>query len=255
MAGFFIPDPRFEMPELLIPGRKPIGPVVIDWDKSLTRGLEALFIAQGPILLNLMDSSNNIFDVGGEATFPEVVPSVGMGLSSVATSTDSGLTSNFKISSTSEYTIAYHGMFTELGASFRLFLMGQTQAGGGSGYDMGGPYFGNSGNFNFFAKNGGVVGSSQTGASLVNKPFTWSGRYKSGESSGTRQHINGVLDGVGTISGAAGTSYPLQIGRRWANNDVLDSVSVLIPVWGRGLSDPEILAWHSDPYNSLVIPT
>tara|TARA_R110000851_G_scaffold120039_1_gene248162 strand:+ start:69 stop:809 length:741 start_codon:yes stop_codon:yes gene_type:complete len=35
MAGFFIPDPRWEMPELLIPGRKPVGPVEIDWTSKL----------------------------------------------------------------------------------------------------------------------------------------------------------------------------------------------------------------------------
>jgi hypothetical protein len=34
MAGFFIPDPRFEMPSLLEPGRKPVGPVDIDESKS-----------------------------------------------------------------------------------------------------------------------------------------------------------------------------------------------------------------------------
>jgi hypothetical protein len=30
MAGFFIPGPRFEMPSLLEPRRKPVGPVVLD---------------------------------------------------------------------------------------------------------------------------------------------------------------------------------------------------------------------------------
>lgn len=38
--GLFLPDSRFEMPELFIPGRKPVGNVMIDWSNPLTRGLE-----------------------------------------------------------------------------------------------------------------------------------------------------------------------------------------------------------------------
>jgi hypothetical protein len=34
-----LPDPRFEMPELLLPGRKPTGPVEIDWTNPITHGL------------------------------------------------------------------------------------------------------------------------------------------------------------------------------------------------------------------------
>jgi len=34
-----IPDPKFEMPELWIPGRKPTGPVNIDWDNPLAKDL------------------------------------------------------------------------------------------------------------------------------------------------------------------------------------------------------------------------
>jgi len=34
-----IPDPRWEMPALLEPGRKPVGSVVIDWEHPLARGL------------------------------------------------------------------------------------------------------------------------------------------------------------------------------------------------------------------------
>lgn len=37
--SFAIPDPRWEEPNLLIPGRKPTGPVVIDWSHPMTAGL------------------------------------------------------------------------------------------------------------------------------------------------------------------------------------------------------------------------
>jgi hypothetical protein len=43
MAGFFILDPRFEMPSLLEPGRKPVGPVVINWDHWASKGLVASY--------------------------------------------------------------------------------------------------------------------------------------------------------------------------------------------------------------------
>lgn len=39
----FIPDPRWEEPNLLIPGKKPTGPVVIDWSHPLARGLKNAF--------------------------------------------------------------------------------------------------------------------------------------------------------------------------------------------------------------------
>jgi hypothetical protein len=45
MAGFFIPDPRFEMPQLFEPGRKPVGNVEIDWNHPMTRKLEAYLYA------------------------------------------------------------------------------------------------------------------------------------------------------------------------------------------------------------------
>jgi len=39
-TGYLIlPDPRFEMPELFIPGKKPVGKVEIDWTHPLARGL------------------------------------------------------------------------------------------------------------------------------------------------------------------------------------------------------------------------
>ena len=38
--SYQIPDPRWEMPELLEPRRKPVGNVVIDWTHPLTRDLK-----------------------------------------------------------------------------------------------------------------------------------------------------------------------------------------------------------------------
>jgi hypothetical protein len=53
MAGFFIPDPRFEMPSLLDPGRKPVGPVEIDWDHPLAKKILHYFLHQNSAGIDL----------------------------------------------------------------------------------------------------------------------------------------------------------------------------------------------------------
>jgi len=44
MANLILPDPRMEMPELLEPGRKPVGPVEIDRGHPLARGLVGCYL-------------------------------------------------------------------------------------------------------------------------------------------------------------------------------------------------------------------
>jgi hypothetical protein len=46
MAGFFIPDPRFEMPALLEPGRKPVEPVEIDKNHYFGRIIKTAYLMQ-----------------------------------------------------------------------------------------------------------------------------------------------------------------------------------------------------------------
>jgi hypothetical protein len=50
-----LPDPRWEAPELLYPGRKPVGNVVIDWNHPLARGLVGYWL--GGDLQNYADGS------------------------------------------------------------------------------------------------------------------------------------------------------------------------------------------------------
>lgn len=54
-----LPEPRWEAPELLIPGRKPTGPVVIDWSHPLARGgnvygIRACYLFDSHIVRNLI---------------------------------------------------------------------------------------------------------------------------------------------------------------------------------------------------------
>jgi len=50
MADLILPDPRIEMPELFEPGRKPVGPVVIDWGHPLARGLAHCIISDSDLV-------------------------------------------------------------------------------------------------------------------------------------------------------------------------------------------------------------
>jgi hypothetical protein len=45
--SYFIPDPRWEMPELLFPGRKPSGEVEINWDDPINKDLRAYYMGDG----------------------------------------------------------------------------------------------------------------------------------------------------------------------------------------------------------------
>jgi len=70
LDGIWLPDPRLERPEHFILGRKPVGPVVIDWEHSLAKGLtnfglvgENIDVAnKSPI--QLINSPSNIWTSG-----------------------------------------------------------------------------------------------------------------------------------------------------------------------------------------------
>ena len=51
MARLWMPDSRFERPELFEPGRKPTGKVKVDFNKSIAKGLDyyIAFINSVPI--------------------------------------------------------------------------------------------------------------------------------------------------------------------------------------------------------------
>lgn len=53
MGKLWLPDSRLEMPELLEPGRKPVGNVKIDWEHPLTKGLVymSLYTEEGAVNL------------------------------------------------------------------------------------------------------------------------------------------------------------------------------------------------------------
>jgi len=74
MANLILPDPRMEMPELLEPGRKPIGPVEINWLHPISRNLEYCQLFQ-PDMRNIVNGradtiGGNVEIRGDYAYFP-----------------------------------------------------------------------------------------------------------------------------------------------------------------------------------------
>jgi hypothetical protein len=63
--SYRLPDPRLEMPELLVPGRRPMGEVEIDWQNSMTFGLSGFWL-----LPNLKDLvTGRVAIVNGSPTY------------------------------------------------------------------------------------------------------------------------------------------------------------------------------------------
>lgn len=63
----WIPDKRLLMPELFEPGRRPAGPVQIDWDNAFAKGITNLLLTVKGGVLNLVNNSpfiNAAFDPG-----------------------------------------------------------------------------------------------------------------------------------------------------------------------------------------------
>ena len=71
--SYVIPDPRWEEPNLLIPGKKPIGPVVVDWSHPITRALSVCLVPMGGICSNLADASQQSVVTEGTQSGPKIV--------------------------------------------------------------------------------------------------------------------------------------------------------------------------------------
>ena len=246
MSALLLPK-RFA-PGFRQPNKKPLGSYVIDWSNPLTRGLEAAFVkTSGDTLVNLVNPQKSLSAVAtGDVTLATTKSGQGF---SVDGGTTGGLTGTFKLSSTSKYSMFYAGRIDYMDSSNRSFMMGQTQPLSGSGYDYGGPYFGASFNPYFYPKNGANVGASRTYSN--GEMLVWGISYTSGETNGTRQFLDGVLDGVKTITGAAGSAYNFQIGRRWSGINQLDHTVNVVYVWTRPLSDAEHKKLADDYYQIL----
>ena len=64
--GFFIPDPRFEMPELFEPNREPVGNVVINWEHPLARGLVGCWLMrENEGAIDLTGNNSALSDTAG----------------------------------------------------------------------------------------------------------------------------------------------------------------------------------------------
>lgn len=64
----YIPDPRWEEPNLLTPGIKPVGPMEIDWLNPATTGLKIAIVASVPKPVNLVTPSLGVLTSSGSFT-------------------------------------------------------------------------------------------------------------------------------------------------------------------------------------------
>lgn len=73
MARFPIPDPRWEEPALLYPGRKPVGPVEVDWTHSVGRDVLFAFMpvsSETDVIHGPLDKVGTPSVSKGVASFP-----------------------------------------------------------------------------------------------------------------------------------------------------------------------------------------
>ncbi len=64
-VGVTIPDPRWEEPNLLIAGKKPIGEVEIDWDNKAANGLDYSYLFNNRSVKNLADKNSDGIPTSG----------------------------------------------------------------------------------------------------------------------------------------------------------------------------------------------
>lgn len=233
---------------------KPNCRVEIDWNEPLSDALEALFICDNNVqMINLINSHNSLLSTDYTNCSLDTVGAFGPGVSTFASGSDSdGLGSGFRLSSTSKYTIANFGRIDTVSATIRYFCFGQHEVGAGGGYDGVGQYYTSAGAPYFFPKNGSNIAPT---TNLSNGDiYTWAGSYDAGVTNGTKVFVNGVRENQSTISGAAGSAYDFSVGRRWSNNDAVNTTQLIIPIWGRVLSEEELAEWDRDPFRSLLKP-
>lgn len=122
----WIPDPRFEMPELLIPGKKPAGSVVIDWSNQITRSME-LFATCGEVKTSIRNkvTGEQLTEMTAGAN-SVVATGNGIGIESAA-SLNGGYTTAADIPGTSgSYSLMFQCKFPVPHVSWTTFFRANT---------------------------------------------------------------------------------------------------------------------------------
>ena len=242
MGKLWLPDPRMEMPELLEPGKKPIGNVVIKPETGVK------FSALG----GRSSLSGEPVILGADAS---IIVTVKGKTYSVPTNKTTGVSLNYRMPAVSRYSAAILFRFNGVTSSNRRFNFGQIQTGGtgkGTYYDWGFPYFGSAREAFWFVKNGSAV---EGPALTENQWYVMSVSYASGGTDGARLFIDGSLRATGTVSGFTSSDYDAKIGYRWGSNNPnsVDVAAVFLApdrVW----SDAQHQKIAENLYSTLLAP-
>lgn len=118
--SYQIPDPRFEMPELLIPGRKPTGRVAIDWSHPLARDLIACPIFLSGTAFDLVQKKYYT-DGGGTTTVINEGKSI-----NVDSTSSAGVRIEVNTVSSKGFTLIARFQLSNLGAGQGIVSFGHT---------------------------------------------------------------------------------------------------------------------------------
>ena len=255
MGKLWLPDPRMEMPELLEPGRKPIGPVGIDWAHHLTRGLRNFYLFNGSNLYkNLADKSlfkseTNNFDQSNFSVrydrYGQHVYSSGISDQRINLQEDIALNPNQEFtllggfnykSATQDHTFYQSGSAIAVNSSMLLWAdtEGSTLR---PGINAGASIFGDS---NSIPVNSFVVWGVGTTLRDANSTQLW---------------VNGLPSGTAGDCGNPNISGETQgsfFGQRPTGNRSMQGNCYFIAQWDRRLSDTEHYVFNKNPYQFLI---
>ena len=259
MTQFFVPPKNVRAPELLIPGRRPIGPVEVDWTHLLAKGLTSFVMPVGQgVLHNVV--SNELIQADYSDGKYKPIQHYGQGIAAEAT------LDSWKITTAAEVNKALRGLhkMQDDGLGTVLVHWYKTSGGGGDTY----PYIfsarnGSSGQRTYIINNnaGATVASYSWDNYTISPVFSTSDDtlYTMAitvDSSNESFYMNGELQdsraGGGSIArstnlGLLGQAF---VSPTSSQNDVYGGF-FFFATWDRELTAKEQKAIHENPYQLL----
>jgi hypothetical protein len=237
------PNDRLSMPELLIPGRKPTGPVTIDWDNPLSKGLKRFYLL-GPTFIGDLVSSKTLAFAGTD--FPR-------------THLDGAISFN----GTNNYAYHDNGQMADViydgatliadpklksGAADAFHTVYRHEVGGTNKIEIIRNSISNKWEFNILKGSESVCQSIDD--SVNGELVTLAGTY---DKTTAKLYKNGILQDTQTAAsgsiGAIGDS--MHIGSWEGTADFFDGFLNYAIVYDRALEESEILSLFNDPYQFL----
>lgn len=251
-TSLVLPEPRMEMPTLLIPGQKPVGNVAIDWSHPISSGLVFGLLAghNTPLDLvggNLLSYTGARASAAGSARGDYLLFSdnTDYGL-------DVGVNPKFGITSAiTQFAIA----------SFSSKSDGRVLCGKGLG---GNPSFAYDLKYNVAAdairmslrNSTGQTNINGTTSPTLNQVYSIAGTWDDSDNN-AYIYLDGVQDGTGTFAGPIITvppSFKVGIPNGWVSGGAGEMAGKIYCVflWNRRLPATEIKSLALDPYQFLI---